>query len=104
MPDFENILKNAVQEALDKAAEDEIEDNPEEYWIGKDDCGCYNNGVGFVTINEEDIYDEEKAYEAAKENIVESIRDNDCEDFLRDLIIDSDKIRNAFADWIEKNF
>ena len=104
MPDFENILKNAVQEALDKAAEDEIEDNPEEYWIGKDDCGCYNNGVGFVTINEEDIYDEEKAYETAKENIVESIRDNDCEDFLRDLIIDSDKIRNAFADWIEKNF
>ena len=104
MPDFENILKNAVQEALDKAAEDEIEDNPEEYWIGKDDCGCYNNGVGFVTINEEDIYDEEKAYEVAKENIAESIRDNDCEDFLQDLIIDSDKIRNAFADWIEKNF
>ena len=104
MTDFENILKNAVQEALDTAAKDEIEYNPEEYWIGKDDCGCYNNGVGFVTINEEDIYDEEKAYEVAKENIAESIRDNDCEDFLQNLIIDSDKIRNAFADWIEKNF
>lgn len=104
MPDFENILKNAVQEALEKAAEDELERNSEEYWIGKDDCGCYNNGVGFVTINEEDIYDEEKAYEVAKENIVESIRDNDDEDFLQGLIIDSDKIRNAFADWIEKNF
>ena len=101
---FEDILKNAIQEALERAAEDEVECNPEEYWIGKDDCGCYNNGVGFVTINEEDIYDEEKAYEVAKENIVESIRDNDDGDFLRDLIIDSDKIRNAFADWIEKNF
>lgn len=101
---FVDILENEVYSLLNEARDDELERNSEEYWIGKDDCGCYNNGVGFVTINEEDVYDEDRAFVVAKETITDSIRnDSDC-DFLYNLFCDNEKIRWAFADWIEKNF
>ena len=101
---FEDILENEVKQALERVAEDELESNSEEYFLGMTDSGCYNNGVGFVTINPEPEYDEDKAYEVAKETITDSIRDDpDC-DFLYNLFCDNEKIRWAFAEWIEKNF
>lgn len=98
------LLTDKVVRRLCQMMNKEIERNPEDYYLGKNDCGCINNGVGMVTLGEEPYYDERKAYEVCKENLCESIRNRDIEEELHDLIVEDEDIREAFADWIKQNF
>lgn len=76
--DLLESLKEAFEEMVSEQADRLIEDNPEDYICGTSDCGYYHNGVGFASCGAtENEYDEEKAFEDAKENVIEALVNND---------------------------
>ena len=62
-----------MKKLLNKIAKELIEKNPDEYLLGEDDYGYYNNGVGMACYGKEKIYNEEQAYKDAKEYLIENI-------------------------------
>lgn len=62
-----------MKKLLNKIAKKLIEKNPDKYLLGEDDYGYYNNGVGMACYGKEKVYDEEQAYEDAKEYLIENI-------------------------------
>lgn len=94
---MKNIVKNKIQEIADKL----IEDNPDEYRLGYVDYGYYNNGVGMASCGGEWEYDEDKAYEDAKEKFAESVENYDSEEYLLQLL-ENDTFRNTLANMIRR--
>ena len=94
---MKNIIKNKIQEIADKL----IEDNPDEYRLGWASYGSYNNGVGMASYGGEWEYDEDKAYEDAKEKFAESIENYDSEEYLLQLL-ENDIFRNTLANMIRR--
>lgn len=66
-------LKSEISSFLSDVANRLIENNPEDYETGYTDYGYYHNGVGFACCGKEMTYNEDKAYEDAKEKLVEDI-------------------------------
>ena len=76
--DLLEALKEAFEDMVSKQAEKLIELNPEDYVCGTSDCGYYHNGVGFASYGAtENEYDEDKAFEDAKEGVIEALVNND---------------------------
>ncbi len=76
--DLLEALKEAFEEMVSEQADRLIEDNPEDYICGTSDCGYYHNGVGFASCGAtKNEYDEDKAFEDAKENVIEALVNND---------------------------
>lgn len=68
-----NTLKDAVRNFMDKQANSLIEANPEDYFIKTESYGSYNNGVGFASCGDEDIYDTCRAQNEVEANLIESL-------------------------------
>lgn len=98
---LKDVIKSEYMVMLDNLVEDELERNGDEYIIGMDDCGCINNGVGFVTCDKQPEYDMDMVNEVVQGRVIESIRNGDTNGYLYDLVVNSDKVRNAFADFLE---
>lgn len=76
--DLLEALKEAFEDMVSNEAEKLIEFNPEDYVCGTSDCGYYHNGVGFASCGAtENEYDEDKAFEDAKEGVIEALVNND---------------------------
>lgn len=58
---------------IKKMADFLIEKNPEEYQLNYADYGYIHNGVGMVSCGGEWEYNEEKAYDDAKEILLEEL-------------------------------
>lgn len=99
--EFYEELKDAVEKQAEKLSKYLIENNPEDYFIGKSDCGCYNNGVGFVTIDEQDEFDEDKALRDAYERMAQDINNGgDDLELYYHLFIENNKLTSALANLI----
>lgn len=71
-------LKKAFLAMTNGRAEKKIENNPEDYICGTSDCGYYHNGIGFASCcATEKEYDENKALEDAKEEIISELVNNE---------------------------
>lgn len=76
--DLLQALKEAFNELVDIRKDELIEKHPEDYICGTSDCGYYHNGVGFASCGAtENEYDEDKAYEDAKEEMVFELVNNE---------------------------
>lgn len=76
--DLLEALKEAFEGLVSEQADRLIECNPEDYICGTSDCGYYHNGVGFASCGAtENEYDEDKAFEDAKGNVIEALVNND---------------------------
>lgn len=67
-------LKTELNNFISAIADKLIENNPEDYEKGYVDYGYYHNGVGMACYGKEMEYDEDKAFEDAKEKIIEDIQ------------------------------
>lgn len=67
------MIKKEIQYFISEIADYLIEQHPEEYETGYADYGYYNNGVGMACCGGETTYDEDKAYEDAKKQLLEDI-------------------------------
>ena len=78
--DLLEALKKAFNALVEERKEKLIEENSEDYICGTSDCGYYHNGVGFASCGAtENEYDEGKALEDAKEEIIEGLVNNNDE-------------------------
>lgn len=93
-------LKECLQDKIQEIADDLIENNPEAYCLGKD-TDYVNVGIGNVCVRSETIYDEDKAYEDAKEKFAESVENYDSEEYLLQLL-ENDTFRNTLANMIRR--
>lgn len=75
--DLLEALKEAFEEMVSERADKLIENNPEDYVCGTSDCGYENFGCGYVKLNEQYEYDEDQAYEDAKEEIISELVNNE---------------------------
>lgn len=76
--DLLEALKKAFLAMANERADKLIEKSPEDYICGTSDCGYYHNGVGFASCGAtENEYDEDKALEDAKEEIIYELVNND---------------------------
>lgn len=76
--DLLEALKKTFEDMVSKRAEKLIELNPEDYICGTSDCGYYHNGVGFASCGAtENEYDEDQAFEDAKEEIIYELVNNE---------------------------
>lgn len=80
-------LKSKFLQMAEKKAEELIEHNEDEYFI-KYDTDSVDVGVGSVCVRREAIYDEDRAFEDAKEIIVDELVNN--EDAVCDLFEDAE--------------
>ena len=99
--EFKNFLKVAdtvLEKLTESVAGDLIEKTPENYNPKFEDYGWYNNGVGMACCGGEYVYDEEKAYDDAKEKIAESI-EHDYIEYL-DVLFENKEFCTALADYI----
>lgn len=92
------MLKTAFRKIISRLSEKLIEDYPEKYFEYETDCGYYNNGVGYdLCSRPEKVYDEDKAYEDAKENIISDIEDDNY-----DIFAENGELRAALIDLIRR--
>lgn len=78
---FLTITDQIIKDYIKECSIDLIEKDPDEYYLETTDYGYYNNGVGFASCGgQEDIYDEDRAYDDAINNLKEEL-DNPAEDF-----------------------
>ena len=76
--DLLEALKKAFLAMANERADKLIEKSPEDYICGTSDCGYYHNGVGFASCGAtENEYDEDKAFEDAKEEIISELVNNE---------------------------
>ena len=96
--EFYEELRDAVEKQAEHLADYLIENNPEDYFIGKSDYGHYNNGVGFVTIGEQDEFDEDKALLDAYERMAQDISNggDDLELYYK-LFVENNRLTSALA-------
>lgn len=77
------MLKDVIKDIVYNKSQRMIEDNPDEYFKYRTDAGYYNNGAGWDLCSApENVYDEDLAFEDAKEKILEDIDDSDFEIFI----------------------
>lgn len=77
------MLKDVIKDIVYNQSQRLIEDDPQEYFLRKEDAGYINNGAGWVLCEApENVYDEERAFENAKEKIIENIDDFDFDIFI----------------------
>jgi hypothetical protein len=96
--EFYEELRDAVLRQAEHLADYLIENNPEDYVIGKSDCGYYNNGVGFVTIDEQDEFDEDKALIDAYERMAQDINNGgDDLELYYNFFVENDRLKSALA-------
>lgn len=86
-------LKDVINNFLEIQANKRIDENPDEYFLGSQDYGVFNNGVGFSSYGSEKVYDTCKAYEDAQDEMIETLNAcagvNGCyvkEDLLNDFL------------------
>lgn len=60
-----SVIDNMISDIKDKL----IEENPDEYYIGEESYGYYNNGVGMASCGSEKVYDEDRAWSDAAEKL-----------------------------------
>lgn len=88
MSDKKEEMVQALKDAFNKLAEERkerfLEEFPEEYETGrKEDCGYFNNGVGFAPCGaSENELDEERALEDAKQKIIEELVNADFDTII----------------------
>ena len=87
-------LKSKFLKMLENKKAELIEHNEDEYFI-KYDTDSVDVGVGSVTVRREAIYDEDRAFEDAKEIIIDELINN--EEAVYDLFEDVD-----FTEALEK--
>lgn len=81
--DLLEALKKAFLAMANERADKLIEKSPEDYICGTSDCGYYHNGVGFDSYGAtENEYDEDKALEDAKENIIHELVNCDVDTMI----------------------
>lgn len=96
--EFYEELRDAAEKQAEHLIDYLIEDNPENYIIGKSDCGCYNNGVGFVTIDEQVEFDKDKALLDAYERMAQDINNGgDDLELYYELFANNNRLQTALA-------
>ena len=86
-------MKTEIRKILSRNAERLIEEDPETYFKYETDCGYYNNGVGYaLCAAPEKVYDEDRAYEDAKENLISDIEDDNYDVFAENSELRDDLI------------
>ena len=89
-------LGSIIDEKIESIAEQLIDENPDDYYLGEESLGWYHNGVGMASYGSHKAYDEDKAFEDAKEKLAEDTA-NGGEDY--ELLFD-DKIMTVLAKFI----
>lgn len=88
--DLLQALKEAFNELVDIRKDELIEKHPEDYICGTSDCGYYHNGVGFASCGAtEKEYDENKATDDAKEEMIAELVNNSY-DAVNDLFCNNE--------------
>lgn len=94
-------LRKAIKQLAEKRAEQLIENNPIKYEKGEGDYGYYNNGCGVVCYGKEPIYDENKAYVDAIEEVATDIANESYDyEYAIKLFIDNKELTSQLAEWI----
>ena len=91
-------LKEYLQDKIQEIADDLIENNPEAYCLGKD-TDYVNVGICNVCVRSETIYDEDAAFDDAREKFIESIEEGDSEGYIQDLL-ENDEFRESLVNII----
>lgn len=89
-------LNDVIRDIISEEADRLIEEDPEEYYIGKENFGSMHNGCGFVSLNGGNVYDTDRAWEDAVEAIAIDIA-NGSEYYQ---LFDNDKFTQALAKYI----
>lgn len=87
-------LKNAVNGLIDARAEELIEEHQEDYSMGYDK-DFVDVGVGPVCVRCEEIFDEERAWGDAEEEIINDIERNDNDACF--YLFEDDDFRNSLV-------
>ena len=94
--DLLDVLKSVIDEKIEKLKESLIENNPEEYYVGEESYGYYNNGVGMASYGSEKTYDEDRAWNDAAEILaIDTANGGDDYELLK-----NEKILTAIATFI----
>lgn len=91
-----DTLKNIVRDLASDEAQRLIENNPDKYYKGESDYGCYNNGCGMASYGSEPLYDEDLAYEDALEAI--AIDTANGGEYYH--LLENEKLTSAIAEFI----
>lgn len=67
--DLVDVLNSLIDKKIESIKEQLIEENPDEYYIGEESYGYYNNGVGMASYGSEKVYDEDRAWSDAAEKL-----------------------------------
>lgn len=95
-------LRKAIQKESTDLAKTLIERDPEKYYVGESDYGYYNNGIGMACYGKEKIYDDDKAYNDARDTIAEDIANESVQyEYAIKLFIENKELTTALAKWIK---
>lgn len=95
-------LRRATCREISKLLEKLIEDDPEKYCTGTTDYGYYNNGIGMACYGKEKTYDDDKAYNDARDAIAEDIANESVQyEYAIKLFIENKELTTALAKWIK---
>ena len=89
-------LNDVIRDIIHEESNRLIEQDPEEYYIGKENFGSMNNGCGFVKLDGGNVYDEDRAWDDAVEAIAIDIA-NGSEYYQ---LFDNNKFTEALAKYI----
>lgn len=67
--DLVDVLNSLIDKKIESIKEQLIEENPDEYYVGEESYGYYNNGVGMASYGSEKVYDEDRAWSDAAEKL-----------------------------------
>lgn len=96
--EFLRVATKSIDKLLEEVAQDLIESDEDEYCIGEDDYGCYNNGVGWASFGKEKVFDEQRAFEHAVDKVANNLRDMDS--YYLQCLLEDDDFRKALVDLI----
>nr|DAK19835.1 MAG TPA: hypothetical protein [Caudoviricetes sp.] len=103
MENLKNVFVEALRGEIIKRRDNLLELDLNEgcfgkYYLGRD-CDKVNNGVGWVYVRDEVIQNEELAYDDAKQELVEEMKNADYETFYS--LIDDENVCNAIIKLLE---
>lgn len=97
MENLKNVFVEALRGEIIKRRDNLLELDLNEGCMGKyyqgRDFDKVNNGVGWVYVRDEIIQDEDQAFEDAKQELIEELKDADFETFYS--LIENENVLNA---------
>lgn len=95
---FFEVCRKLLQEKAERKAVDLIDDDPDEYFLYYDsdsvDVGC-----GMLTVRREAIYDEDRAYKDAVEQVKEELVKNENDEAYE--LFENEEFKQALTDLLK---